>query len=345
MRVFVYEYVCGGGLAGQPLPESLRQQGWAMLRAAVDDLARCPGVEVTTLIDSRWGMIAEESEGVRVDFVDPGEEPALYRERTGEADFTLVIAPEFDDLLYERCLWTEEAGGQLLGPSRWAVRSTGDKRWLGDLWRGTRVPTPAFYVRCPHQRTGIRFPVVWKPRHGAGSRGIFVAHTLAELVDRYPRSSKAVKDELVIQPFVSGLPVSVSVMIGDSGCLALPAAAQHLSNDGRLGYLGGRLPLSDDMNDRAQKLALQAVAPVDDLLGYVGVDLILGHAPDGSEDVAIEINPRLTTSYVGLRELAEFNLAETMLALVLGRTLPERRYREGVVEWSADGTVWQRDVQ
>ena len=48
------------------------------------------------------------------------------------------------------------------------------------------------------------------------------------------------------------------------------------------------------------------------LSGYVGVDVVLGN--DG-RDWAIEINPRLTTSYVGLRALAGFNLAEAMLAV------------------------------
>ena len=35
-----------------------------------------------------------------------------------------------------------------------------------------------------------------------------------------------------------------------------------------------------------------------------------------SGDRVIEINPRLTTSYVGLRALARFNLAEALLAVI-----------------------------
>ena len=57
------------------------------------------------------------------------------------------------------------------------------------------------------------------------------------------------------------------------------------------------------------------------LLGYVGVDLVLGDAADGSRDYAIEINPRLTTSYVGLRALADFNIAEAMLRAANGPRL------------------------
>jgi predicted ATP-grasp superfamily ATP-dependent carboligase len=130
------------------------------------------------------------------------------------------------------------------------------------------------------------------------------------------------------------------MLIGAAGRLALPAATQHLSDDGQFRYLGGSLPLPDHLNDRAQRLALRAVAPISGMAGYVGVDMVLGDGADESQDVAIEINSRLTTSYVGLRALAEFNLAETMLALALGKPLPERRYRDRIVTWSADGTVW-----
>ena len=55
-------------------------------------------------------------------------------------------------------------------------------------------------------------------------------------------------------------------------------------------------------------------------VGYVGVDLVLGREPDGSEDVVIEINPRLTTSYVGLRAAARTNLAEAMWQVAQGET-------------------------
>jgi len=80
------------------------------------------------------------------------------------------------------------------------------------------------------------------------------------------------------------------------------------------------------------KLARRAVECVPGLLGYVGVDLVLGAAEDGSRDFAIEINPRLTTSYLGLRQLAKSNLAEAMLSVAAGTT-PDLKWRQEPVEF------------
>jgi predicted ATP-grasp superfamily ATP-dependent carboligase len=74
--------------------------------------------------------------------------------------------------------------------------------------------------------------------------------------------------------------------------------------------------------------------------GFVGVDLVLGHASDGSEDVVIEINPRVTTSYVGLRRALEQNLAELMLDVVQGTAVEVSRVNS--VQFQADGTVIAR---
>ena len=64
--------------------------------------------------------------------------------------------------------------------------------------------------------------------------------------------------------------------------------------------------------------AARAVAALRDPTGYLGIDLILGAAADGSEDVVIEVNPRLTTSYIGLRAATDANLAGLMLTIAAG---------------------------
>jgi predicted ATP-grasp superfamily ATP-dependent carboligase len=75
------------------------------------------------------------------------------------------------------------------------------------------------------------------------------------------------------------------------------------------------------------------------LLGYAGVDLVLGDAADGSGDYAIEINPRLTTSYIGLRAAAGFNVAEAMVRCATGEAIGELVWKPGRVRFAAGGGV------
>jgi predicted ATP-grasp superfamily ATP-dependent carboligase len=135
---------------------------------------------------------------------------------------------------------------------------------------------------------------------------------------------------------------SVAVLSGPAGLFPLAPCRQVLSNDGRLRYLGGSLPLTPGLASRASKLAQSAIAAMPHCTGFVGVDLILGGDPDGREDAVIEINPRLTTSYIGLRALAEQNLAEQMLQ-VAGGAPANLNFKSRIIEFDTAGTVSFRD--
>ena len=54
MRIFVYEFVTGGGLAGRPVPRSLAREGLAMRSALLEDLAAIDGHEIVTTTDTRF---------------------------------------------------------------------------------------------------------------------------------------------------------------------------------------------------------------------------------------------------------------------------------------------------
>ena len=94
-----------------------------------------------------------------------------------------------------------------------------------------------------------------------------------------------------------------------------------------------------NLTERALRLSVQALNVVPDLRGYVGVDMVLGLLPDGSQDSVIEINPRLTTSYIGLRALAKFNLAEVLINIALGKGTNPLKWRTGPIHFHSDGRV------
>src|SRR5262249_43321963 len=141
-----------------------------------------------------------------------------------------------------------------------------------------------------------------------------------------------------LERFCPGTPASVAVICGPAGQFTLAPCRQRLSADGRFSYLGGECPLPAELHRRATVLAGQALATLPEPTGYLGVDIVLGNQPDGSSDVVVEINPRLTTSYVGLRAVSATNLAGAMLDAAEGK-VPCLSWRKGRVEFDADGTV------
>ncbi|MBI1918184.1 MAG: ATP-grasp domain-containing protein [Planctomycetes bacterium] len=351
MKIFVYEYTCCQPQA-EGTADSLRAEGRAMLTAVLSDFAALDGVTVQTMLAEDHPPLPFPSHRT-----NPANEERVFRELAAWADASLVIAPEFDDLLYDRCRWVEESGGRLLGPDSQGVGLAGDKRELSRILHLWGVPMPKS-IPLGLVRTGeqsVEFPAVCKPRHGAGSQSIFLLQDRDELM---ALAASLPASDFIVQPFVAGVPASVAFLLGEirwtdkpgapatghpvAGAwgLCLPAAAQRLSQDGRFRYLGGSAPLAPSLARRAQKIASSAAELLSGILkGYVGVDIVLGDAPDGSADWVIEINPRLTTSYVGLRALARVNLAGVLLGVVQGRALPKLGWQEGTVAWSADGTV------
>jgi predicted ATP-grasp superfamily ATP-dependent carboligase len=248
-----------------------------------------------------------------------------------------VVAPEFEDNLLRVAGEVGRAGSRFLGPDFEAIALTSDKLALAGHWREHGVPTPATTDRGPTACEA--FPVVWKPRDGAGSTATFRLNSALDVARAQARRTAEHAGTMILQEFVPGLAASVAFLCGPGGNVPLVPTFQLLSDDGRFKYLGGELPIPPDLAERAVRLGQRAVGCVPGLLGYVGVDLVLGDAADGSRDYAIEINPRLTTSYVGLRALADFNIAEAMLHAVAGEPRGPLRWKPGRVRFGPDGAV------
>jgi predicted ATP-grasp superfamily ATP-dependent carboligase len=331
MRLFVYEWTC----CLPDAPPSLRREGWAMLWALLCDLRQVPNVHLVTLLHESCERQLP-CETYRVDTARQLVERFL--DLAASAEGTLVIAPETSQVLLRHAMYVEQAGGRWLGSSVEAIALTTDKCLLGEWWQRQGVPTPTL-AAWNGEDPSLRFPAVLKPRDGAGSTATFLVRGAEEL----PACLAQARDEgrqgyFVVQELVTGQPASVAFLMGPQETLPLVPASQRLSDDGRFRYEGGSLPLAPALARRAVALGRQAVEVVQGLRGYVGVDLMLGEAADGSQDYAIEINPRLTTSYLGLRQVAETNVAEAILAVCRGQT-PQLGWRQQSVTFTPDGSV------
>jgi tyramine---L-glutamate ligase len=365
MRVFVYEAItAGAGWArGADVDPggSMLAEGLAMLRAVTEDFAAIEGVEVWGLRDARF---AEFELPRREAVIQSGEEESEQFQRLANScDWALIIAPELDGMLEERVSWLQGTSARLLSPSgdfltiAVSKSSTAERLSEHGIPVPVGVPPPGGSQEPPEGGTPA-FPLVLKRDDGAGSFGMRLIHNRVELEsasssilpsavfaplrDAYlpvgnltqRRKDRREIRKYRLERFCPGLPASVAILCGPSGNVPLQPCEQRLER-GTFEYLGGSTPVPPHLEKRSKSLALAAIAAMPPTTGYVGVDLILGEQADGSSDVVIEINPRLTTSYVGLRQACRQNLAQAMLDVACGRPV-DLSYREERVEFRSN---------
>ena len=315
-----------------------------MLRALLLDVKRIPDGSAVTLWDAR--LDPPQLPGVEVVTVaDRRSEEAQFRRLVRECDATLIIAPEFDGMLARRRRWVDELGGLAVGSTVEAINFCADKLSLSRVLTEQGILTPQTVVLDAERRESpLAFPLVVKPRDGAGSQHTFLVRDARELRD-LPLSRDGWPREFVCQPFVAGRALSAAAIVERTSRLVrvFPVGLQRLSNEGRFQYLGGEIPAdrkgaggedraTAGLQNAAEQLVRKVAGSIRGLAGYVGFDFVL---PEGRmEPVLIEVNPRLTTAYVGYRQIADENLAERMI-------FPERR--PGEIRWRNKQVVFKPD--
>jgi predicted ATP-grasp superfamily ATP-dependent carboligase len=152
---------------------------------------------------------------------------------------------------------------------------------------------------------------VVKPDDGAGAEDTLLLRSRAAL-QRWAAARSDVA-RFVVQPYLAGDAASLSLLCRDGLMTLLSCNSQDVRLDGdRFRYHGGAVGGREDRRTAYEPLAARVAAAVPELWGYAGVDLV----ETAAGPVALEINPRLTTSYVGLRRALGVNPAELVLQLL-----------------------------
>lgn len=307
MRLLVYEWCSSGGLAGGQA--AIAAEGRMMLEALAADAAKDPALDLAVLVED--GRVCTLPHGARQLTVTPGDDGSALVAAAREADWTLVVAPESDGILCERVRSVRAAGGRALAPSAAVLALASDKQATVDALAGRGLPVPAGRSLAAGQAipAGFRLPAVRKARGGCGCEGL-------EIIRSRGCPPAAVPTRL--EALAEGTPVGVSLLCGPRGAIPLAAMRQEFVGGDGLSYRGGSLLLDAAAAGRATDLALRAAAAIDAEAGWLGVDLILGHRPDGRDDRILELNPRVTTSFAGQTRLFASSLVRAMIEAASG---------------------------
>ncbi len=171
------------------------------------------------------------------------------------------------------------------------------------------VPTYRIDDRLP----GLPGRWVLKPDDGVGCLGIRLFQDRDSLRRHWERLAEA--HAFVAQPYVAGVAASLCMLARGGEAALLSVNRQRIAvMDDALVLLGCVVSGIDGAHGGYRRLASDVAAALPGLHGFLGVDLIVAA---GSPQV-LEVNPRLTTSYVGLRESIGVNPAALVLDLVHG---------------------------
>jgi predicted ATP-grasp superfamily ATP-dependent carboligase len=328
--VLVYEFFTAGGWPARELPHGLAAEALGMLWAVLADFRRWNAVRTITALDPRFedripGLNRTTMPADEVICVPQNGHEELYPSLLKRCDAALIIAPETSGILTALTEQAEKAGLPVLGSSSSAVTIAGNKASCHRLFRKAQLSIPqtrvARFASVSRSAGQLSYPLVIKPVDGIACEGACLIKRPSDLASAVKMARQGTSwNRVMLQSFVSGTPVSVSLLKVGDRCLPLSLNRQLIEIGMPFKYLGSQVPFEHPRGILGVELACSAAALISGLRGYVGVDLIL------TEDTVslIEVNPRLTTSYIGLRQVCTANLAQLMWTASVNGSLPDR---------------------
>lgn len=241
----------------------------------------------------------------------------IWRSIIAGVDAVWLVAPETDGILARLADEVVTQGKQLLGSTPEAIRLASSKYASYCLLHETgvlMVPTcraeawAAFSVSYPEETLWVI-----KPDDGVSCEGVTIlSQTSAVLPDLLNVASR----DLIVQPYRSGVAASISMLCRDGEAWLLSCNQQHVVRENaHFIYQGSAVNGLASAWTAFESMARQVARAMPGLFGYVGIDVIV--RDDRFEQIEVlEVNPRLTTSYVGLHASIGSNPAAMVLELL-----------------------------
>jgi predicted ATP-grasp superfamily ATP-dependent carboligase len=325
------------GFGEKPVCPSVLCEGFGMLRTLIED-AKNAGHDVTTVLNSRIFELHPPLEADHEICVDsPVEAENAVRQATEISDAAYITAPETNGTLQRLVEKLERSSTESLNSATNAIAQVSDKLLLQRHARKIGLSTPetiAFNVEDEAEEIArtiserIGFPAVLKPVDGVGCEALSIVNNEKQVEAAIAKTAKRANSRFIAQQLANGASASVALISDGNEAEPIALNKQNItlntpSRDST--YNGGTTPLNHKQESAAFAAARKLVESVEGLRGYIGVDFVLTE----NEPVVIEVNPRLTTSYVAIRKVIKTNLAQAIIDATLKHALPHSQKAKG----------------
>jgi predicted ATP-grasp superfamily ATP-dependent carboligase len=323
-KLLVFEFVSGGGFSDTTIPTSLFCEGFGMLRSITKDFSLLD-FEIYTLLDYRICFLSKFLQADNIVKIQKNDNYIKYfKDLIRICEYTFIIAPESSNILYELTKIAKNYGKIILSTNLKGIEYGTSKIISCKIFKKNKTLTPKTH-KIPYKKKSLdvefilhkfrkfKTPIVIKPEDGVGAESVYYFEKESQIINFFmefnPNFEK--KRNYILQEFINGRSLSIS-LVGSPNLhinpLILSLNSQNIDIKNKESeYLGGYTPvenfkdLFNEISNNTNKLKKLKIE------GYFGIDFIenINHSV-----VFIELNPRLTTSYIGLRKILNFNCAE-----------------------------------
>jgi predicted ATP-grasp superfamily ATP-dependent carboligase len=332
-RIFILEFVSSGGFNKIEIPISLFCEGYGMLRSIIMDF-KSLNFEISTMLDYRIFPLSNFLPVDELSIIRNMDNfLKKFKTKVKESEYTFIIAPESSNILYKLTKIVKKSNRILLSTNLEGIRLGMSKFNTYYFFKGNKTTAPKTYlIPIRKKQLDIDFilqkfnilkkPIVIKPEDGIGAESIYYFETQYQIKHFFQEFRHKVEygRKYIIQEFIEGKDLSASLIgvpyIMDSQIknpllLSINAQNVNIKNSNYYSeYYGGYTPIENYQKTKNNLSLMLEKINFSEFSGYFGIDFI---RTTDSKLYFIEINPRLTTSYIGLRNVINQNPAKLIL--------------------------------
>ncbi|MFO7796915.1 MAG: ATP-grasp domain-containing protein [Promethearchaeati archaeon] len=331
-KIFVYEFISGGGFNNIKIPSSLFCEGFGMLRSIVDDF-KYLDLEVISLLDNRIRFLSEILDIDSIKYVESEDDyKKEFLSRVKESEYCFIIAPEFSNILSELSQIVIKNNKKLLSVNLKGIEIASSKYKTYKYFLSHHLKTPETYLiplknEYPLKKyiidkfKQIGAPIIIKPDDGVGAESIIKIENESELnrlLDNFESSFEKGRN-YIIQKFIRGKNSSISLLNSIKKekrikpiILSINTQNIQINETNKASeYLGGETPIEKFEEKKRLLEKILKKVKFTEFGGLYGIDFIL----KDTEIFFLEINPRLTTSYIGIRKILTKNPVKFLMNL------------------------------
>ena len=332
-KLFVFEYVSGGGFNQIDIPTSLFCEGFGMLKSIITDFKRLD-FEISTILDYRIFFLSKYLQADIIKTIDSKENfLRKFKTLVKNSKYVFIIAPESSNILYNLSKIVRNHKKILLSTNLEGIKIGTSKINTYDFFKVNKIVTPKTYL-IPYKKNNLdidfiiqkfyklKTPIVIKPEDGVGAESIYYFETENQIRTYFQEYMDAldIKRNYIIQQYIEGCDLSASLIgtqfsmnssIKTPIILSINSQVVNLKNSKHESeYFGGHTPIKDAQDICINLKNYIKFPKFSKFTGYFGIDFI---RKDDLQLYFIEINPRLTTSYIGLRNVINQNPVKLIL--------------------------------